>query len=759
MLQAGTETAGGSGCRRLERNVGRAILASLILIQAQTAHASSITVNTTVDELVTNGNCSLREAIMAANTDSAVDSCAPGSGDDTVFLPSGTYSISIAGGNEDGSASGDLDVTADVTIAGEGASASIIDGGGLDRVFDIDPAATGARVAISGVTIQNGLAAPSGLGSRGGGILNRGTLSVDRSMIRSNTGSTLDVAGAGIYNIGALTLTDSTVAGNGRTSQGVSGGGLGNADGATMTIRRSTLVGNSTGSFGGGIDSRGVLTIENSTISGNLGFYGGGISNNIGGRTTVINCTITANRAAFGGGILNNSQVSVKNSIVALNTAAGSGGDCLGGITSAGHNLDSDGTCGLAVPGDVSGTDPHLGPLADNGGLTATHALTATSPAVDAGNPTGCSDQNGVPLTSDQRGVARPLDGNGDGAALCDIGAFELAPPNAPPVGEAGDDQVVECAGPGGSMVTLDGSGSYDPDSTPGTNDDIVTYEWFEDYGLSTQTALGSGAVLQAFVPLGSHHISLRVTDRSGLSDTDDVQVAVIDTLPPALSVVVSPNVLWPPNHRMVDVAAEVNVVDACGGAAVLLQSVVNSEPDDSPGGGDGHTTNDVEGADIGTLDLAFRIRAERDGDASGRSYVVTYVAMDGVGHATTATASVLVPHDQRQGTEPVTISVEGSEAGTRIVWTEVQDAIRYDIIRGDVRNLRYAEMSIDLGTVTCVLAGALTPTTAGHEDRDIPALGESFFYLASYEDDRGRSGYGTAELGNPRVVASGGCR
>jgi hypothetical protein len=86
----------------------------------------------------------------------------------------------------------------------------------------------------------------------------------------------------------------------------------------------------------------------------------------------------------------------------------------------------------------------------------------------------------------------------------------------------------------------------------------------------------------------------------------------------------------------------------------------------------------------------------------------------------------VLVPHDQRQGTEPVTISVEESEAGTTIVWKVVPDAIKYDIIRGDVRNLRYSQMSI---------------------------------YLASYEDNSGRSGCGTAELGNPRVVASGGCR
>ena len=100
------------------------------------------------------------------------------------------------------------------------------------------------------------------------------------------------------------------------------------------------------------------------------------------------------------------------NSIVAGNTAD-SGSNCSGGVTSAGHNLDSGVVCGFSAPGDLSSTDPTLGPLQDNGGPTPTHALLADSPAIDAGDPVGCPG-------TDQRGVRRPQ------GAGCDIGAVEV---------------------------------------------------------------------------------------------------------------------------------------------------------------------------------------------------------------------------------------------------------------------------------------------------------------------------------------------
>jgi len=608
------------------------------------AGAAIIGVTTTADELAANGECSLREAIQAANTDSAVDSCAAGDGDDTIDLPAGTYLLGIAGANEDGNETGDLDINDDVTIVGSGSAACIIDAAGLDRALHVDPAATGVIARIAGVTIQNGRAAPQGIGSQGGGILNLGDLTLDHVVLRNSTGSALDVAGAGLYNLGTLLLEDSTVSGNGSLNQGVAGAGIGNAGGARATIRRTTLDGNLTGSFGGGIDSRGVLTLENSTVARNIGFYGGGVLNNIGGRMTIINCTIAENRGGFGGGILNNSQVEVRASIIAKNNADGAGPNCLGGITSGGHNLDGDGSCSLAAPGDISNADPLLGPLADNGGPTATYALLDSSPAVDAGPATGCTDRDGAPLLSDQRGVARPLDGNGDGSATCDLGALEVQPPNEAPSADAGPDQIAECGSPEGSMVALSGAGSTDADSTPGTADDIISYEWYEDFGLPTERLLGSGMSLQALLGLGPHDVTLRVTDHGALSDTDSLSIEVIDTTAPALGVALSPDLLWPPSHRMIQVSAEVSATDACGTAEVRLLSITSSEASDATGEGDGHTTHDIEGADMGTPDFDFGLRAERDGCGPGRTYAVTYTATDDGGNTSTAITRVLVP-------------------------------------------------------------------------------------------------------------------
>ena len=122
--------------------------------------------------------------------------------------------------------------------------------------------------------------------------------------------------------------------------------------------------------------------------------------------------TIVDNKARFGGGILNGSGLI--NTVVARNA----GGNCRGTVLSAGNNLDSDGTCQFAAPTDLSGVAPRIGPLADNGGPTRTHGLAASSPAVDAGDAANCPG-------SDQRGMPRPVDGDADGTADCDMGSFE----------------------------------------------------------------------------------------------------------------------------------------------------------------------------------------------------------------------------------------------------------------------------------------------------------------------------------------------
>jgi hypothetical protein len=207
-----------------------------------------------------------------------------------------------------------------------------------------------------------------------------------------------------------------------------------------------------------------------------------------------------------------------------------------------------------------------------------------------------------------------------------------------PPVANAGPDQTVECTGDSKAAVHLDGSASTDP------NNDIVTYEWFENYGAANQTSLGTGVKLTVTLALGSHTITLRVTDATAKTATDEVVITVVDTKPPVVHITMSPSQLWPPNHKLVDVHANVSV-DECGPYTVTLVSVTSNEPDD--GQGDGNTSGDIEGATVGTADYDFELRAERSGGGSGRVYTVVYNVTDAQGLVTTATGYVTVAHDQ----------------------------------------------------------------------------------------------------------------
>ena len=223
--------------------------------------------------------------------------------------------------------------------------------------------------------------------------------------------------------------------------------------------------------------------------------------------------------------------------------------------------------------------------------------------------------------------------------------ALQVPAANSPPVAEAGSPETLECASPNGSLFVLDGSASSDPDSTPGTNDDIVLFEWFEGYGTAEETFLGEGEILETALALGEHVVTLRVTDRDGATDTDEVIETVIDTTPPGLAVSLDPVLLWPPDHRMVEVSAAIEAVDACGPASVRLVEVTSSEPGDATG--DGNTEPDVEGATPGEPDFHFLLRAERSGSGTGREYTARYSAVDASGNEAEAEAAAIVEHDQ----------------------------------------------------------------------------------------------------------------
>jgi CSLREA domain-containing protein len=394
------------------------------------ALAVTITVTTTADEVNTNGQCSLREAIINANNDdqSGSTDCAAGSGADTIVLAAGqTYTLSKdtdGGGHatDSGADNDDLDITSAITIQGNGATIersttvpcnlNSTAATGEFRIFEVTSSGT---LTLQNVTVRNGCADGSVFSNNrdGGGIASEGTLTLTGSTISGNSASG---DGGGILGGGTMTITNSTFSGN---SASKLGGGISSLGFSTvMTITNSTFSGNSTSQLGGGIANGGTMTIINSTFSGNsTSSAGGGIWNN--GTMTVTNSTISGNSAIFGvgGGIFNDGTVNIKNSIVGNNTP---GADCVnnsGTFNASGANFATDGSC----PGftQVTSAQLNLGSLQVNvPGTTATHALLSGSVAIDAAPDCTLVD-GATPVTEDQRGVARPQ------GAACDVGAYE----------------------------------------------------------------------------------------------------------------------------------------------------------------------------------------------------------------------------------------------------------------------------------------------------------------------------------------------
>jgi CSLREA domain-containing protein len=360
-----------------------------------------ITVNSLADAAANDGQCTLREAITAANTDTpsgaAAGECTAGSatGRDSIEIPvNGTVTLTSALPS----------IASDVLIAGattaSGAPLVTVNGAGVARVFDI---ASGS-VTLADLNITGGQA------GAGGAIANQGDLFLTLSTVSGSTAA----SGGGIYNAGSLELFIVTVSGNSATGGPASGGGIYN-DG-TLTVGRSTFSGN-TAATGGGILNLGTATITNTTISGNTStFSGGGIFSGASAQLTVTNATITGNTHGSGGGAIhaeNGGIATVVNTILVGNGIPDY-------VLSAGSPLPV--TSIAALPAGKTLADVLVpGGPADNGNLTKTIALSlvAGNPAIDAGT---ASARAAFPVSGfDQRHEPRPV--------ACDIGAYEVQPP------------------------------------------------------------------------------------------------------------------------------------------------------------------------------------------------------------------------------------------------------------------------------------------------------------------------------------------
>lgn len=382
-----------------------AVLASLLAVAPHAAYAANFEVTNCDDA----GAGSLRQAILDANTDGTATALDPHV--ITFNLACATITLTT----------GQLTITNYVDIQGPGAAVLAISGNDASRVFEVE---SGASLTISDVTITGGRTDQE----HGAGILNDGGfLTVSRVVFTGNLvlgDNHITSSGGGIACVGGLLgINDSTF----DTNEARTGGGVFLFTGATATIAGSTFVNNTARDAGGGIinvDS--TLTVTNSTVSGNSGSLStGGIWTGFAsGSTTLLSSTVTGNETASEAGAnlrVNSGSITLSGTIVSDGIGPANCDTLSGGaITSQGYNLEDTDTCGLNVAlDDIPNGNPDLGPLADNGGPTWTHALGANSDAIDhipADGSAGC----GTTVTTDQRGAARPQNG------LCDIGAYEV---------------------------------------------------------------------------------------------------------------------------------------------------------------------------------------------------------------------------------------------------------------------------------------------------------------------------------------------
>lgn len=310
-------------------------------------------------------------------------------------------------GGDEGEGGSILGVTLDdVWIV---ANASDSDAGGLFG---------GAVTTLGGSAVSGNLS-----GGNGGGVYVAEPMLIENSTIGSKatvmelSAGNLAENGGGIFDTGSHTtrISGSSVVGNDATG----GGGIASRTGVTIDILNSTISENAAFDVGGGITTNGTVNLRSVTVARNgaesdSGSGGGGLN-------------------SFGSGTFTLGNVVLADNLRGMTPAncGCTGGNCAvgGRFASQGANMEDTDSCGFFLPQDFPNTDPMLLPLADNGGLTETHDLDPASPAIDVGSQPLCDSLVGVlGDDTDQRGLSRTIDGDGDGTATCDIGAVEFAP-------------------------------------------------------------------------------------------------------------------------------------------------------------------------------------------------------------------------------------------------------------------------------------------------------------------------------------------
>jgi hypothetical protein len=478
----------------------------------------------------------------------------------------------------------------------------------------------------------------------GGAIYNDlASLTVSNCVIAENlapSGGGGNGFGAGIYTDqgASLTILDSTISNNQAT---YAGGGINVFHAASFVVERSTISGNFAGIQGAGLNYQGRAgTLQNSTISGNWTPSDGSGSALLdicfGGEGSVL--TLTACTIAFNSGSTNGAvqlaalpgNTGLTNYLLSTLVGRNSSPDFfLDGnpvLVSLGHNLDSDGTSGLAngLNGDLIGSaeasvHPVIGPLQDNGGPTFTHALLPGSPALGAGS---CTDATGAPLVTDQRGFPRP------GSPGCDIGAFENQAP------------TVSCQSPQHRRDEFKPQQSVEFSAMVNDSDgDALTVVWSVN-GSPVQTNAvpathppeSSSLTLDANLSAGTNVVSVTASDGKAPPASCSTTIVVHVRPPKILAVLAKPSFLFPADGGLVPVKVSVVAIDASGPVTSKIISVSSNQPNQG-----------TQPEWVITGDLTVNLRAQNSPHNSRRVYTITVQCSDSFGNSATGTTQVTV--------------------------------------------------------------------------------------------------------------------